>query len=215
MQSAIEVSETDQHRAYWLSQGLAQQSLEEVTAADVLIVPLKDFRERIPFVFHQDTITVARFLEKTLAGQAKIEVLADDEEYLEIALHSEEFRFSPMLVSYVVAPLLVGLLTNYVYDVLKAKPGDSVEMSLIVEDQHCRAMKVSFKGDAKDFNLLADKVGELSRECMNVSPADTLDKGSHTPSSSTKNTSQSSANDPISSHPSSSVAAHKRSESNN
>lgn len=214
MQSAIEVSETEQHRAFWLAQGLAQQNQEEVSAADVLIVPLKDFREKVPFVFHQDTIAVARFLGKALAGQAKVEVLADDEEFVEIALHSDEYRFSTMLVNYLVAPLVVGLLTNYLYDVLKAQPGDSVEMSLIVEDQHCRAMKVNFKGDAKDFNLMADKVGQLSRECMTSSSAAASTSGS-SKQTSDRNTSQAGSGDLVSGQPPSHVAAHERPSGNN
>jgi len=208
MQSAIEASETEQHRAFWLAQGLAQQIRDEVSAADVLIVPLKDFRERVPFVFHQDTIAVARFLSKALAGQAKVEVLADDEEFVEIALHSDEYRFSTMLVNYLVAPLVVGLLTNYLYDVLKAQPGDSVEMSLIVEDQHCRAMKVNFKGDAKDFNLMADKVGQLSRECMTASSAATSAGGS-SKQTSDRTRSQAGSADLMHGHLSNHVAAHE------
>jgi hypothetical protein len=166
MDSSIEIYATEQDRSFWLGQGLAHQNFGEVSAAEILIVPLKDFREGVPFAFHQDTASFARYLAKSLVGQAKIEVLADDEEYIEIALHGASFRFSTIVVGYVLAPLLINLLSSYIYDVLKAKPSDSVEMSLVIEDHDCRAMRVGFKGEAKDFALIADKVSQISRECM-------------------------------------------------
>lgn len=181
MDSSIEISATEQDRSFWLGQGLARQHFEEVSAAEILIVPLKDFREGVPFAFHQDTASFARYLSKKLAGQAKIEVLADDEEYIEIALHGASIRISTIVVSVVVAPLLVNLLSSYIYDELKAKPSDSVEMSLVIEDHDCRAMRVGFKGDAKDFVLVADKVNQISRECM----AAKTDKNIPTPSAGT------------------------------
>jgi hypothetical protein len=169
--TSLSVTETEQGRAFWLEQGRARQHLAKVTEADILIVPLKDFRERVPFIFHQNTDAFARFLASSLNGKATVEVMADDEEYVEITLHSAAFRFSPIIVGYVVAPLVVGLLTNYLYDVLKAEPGDSVEMSLVIEDQKCRSVKVDFKGDVKDFAMVADKVGQVSRECTAISTA--------------------------------------------
>ena len=95
-----------------------------------------------------------------------MEICVNDDEYVEIALHSASYRISRIVVNYVIAPLVVGLLTNYIYDELKAKPSDNVEFSLIVEDHECKSLHFAFKGEAKDFNLLADKVGQMARDCQ-------------------------------------------------
>lgn len=166
MDSSLEVSATEQGRSFWLGQGLAHQNFEQVSAAEVLIVPLKDFREGVAFAFHQDTASFARYLAKNLAGKAKIEVLADDDEYVEIALHGASLRFSTLVVSAVIAPVLINLLSSYIYDELKAKPSDTVEMSLVIESHDCRSVHVGFKGDAKDFISAADKIRQIARECM-------------------------------------------------
>lgn len=165
MTELITVSETTESKQYWLQQGLGKGHEATLATADGLIVPERNFRDGVPFVFHQDTTTLYKFLSTKLAGSISIEICANDEEYLEISLHSASFRLSGIVVSYVVAPLLIGLLTNYIYDELKAKPTDSVEATLIVEDHECRSFKFAFKGEAKDFGLLADKVGELARNC--------------------------------------------------
>ena len=169
MSDLLTVSETQESKAYWLQQGLGQGFEAVLSAADALIVPEKDFREGVAFVFHQDTTALYRYLSTQLAGSLSIEICSNDDEYLEISLHSASFRLSKIVVNYVAAPLLVGLLTNYLYDQMKAKPTDTVEATLIVEDHECRSFNFSYKGEAKDFGLLADQVGELARKCTAAS----------------------------------------------
>lgn len=168
MNRSFELAATKQDRAFWLGQGLARQNFEAVSAAEVLIVPLKDFREGVAFAFHQDTASFARYLAKNFVGQAKIEVLADDDEYVEIALHGASLRFSTIVVSAVVAPILINLMSSYIYDELKAKSSDTIEMSLVIENHNCHAMHVEFKGEAKDFVSAADKIRQVARDCMEV-----------------------------------------------
>jgi hypothetical protein len=165
MSEPIAVSEVTEGKAYWLQLGLATGHMAEVSSADALIVPEKDFRQGVPYVFHQDTTTLYQYLKKHLSSEFAIEVCADDHEFVEISLHSASFRISKIVASVAVAPLLVNLLSSYLYDYMKAKPTDNVEASLVIEDHECRAFKFDFKGEAKDFNLLADKVGELARNC--------------------------------------------------
>jgi hypothetical protein len=165
MSEPITMFEVTEGKSYWLQLGLARGHMAEVRSADALIVPEKDFRQGVPYVFHQDTTTLYQYLKKSVNGQFLIEVCADDHEFVEISLHSASFRISTIVVTFAVAPLLVNLLSSYLYDYMKAKPTDSVEASLVIEDHECRAFKFNFKGEAKDFNLLADKVGELARNC--------------------------------------------------
>ncbi len=169
MSELLTVLETQESKDSWLRQGLGQGHEAALAVADILIVPEKDFREGVAFVFHQDTTTLFRYLSKEVAGSLSVEICANDDEYLEISLHSASFRLSNIVVGYIAAPLLVGLLTNYLYDQMKAKPTDNVEAALIVEDHECRSFKFSFKGEAKDFGLLADQVGELARNCSAAS----------------------------------------------
>lgn len=160
----ITIVETSESKEFWLAQGLGAGHEADLAAADVLIVPQKDFREGVPFAFHQDTPALYRFLVAEL-GDLKIEICSSDEEYVEISLHSQSFRLSTILVTYAVAPLLINLLSSYVYDTLKAKPTDSVELSLVVEDHECKSFKFAFKGEAKDLHLIADQVGQMARDC--------------------------------------------------
>ena len=161
----LSVEETNEGRAFWLSQPLGKGLETQLTAADALIVPKKEFRAGVAYVFHQDTGPMFRFLSAHAQGQLTVELLARDDEYLEVSLHSATIRLSTVVVGYVVAPLIMNLLSSYLYDQLKAKQSDAVEATIVVEDHDCKTFKFAFKGEAKDFHLLADSVEQMARNC--------------------------------------------------
>lgn len=171
MSQPLVIELTDETRQAWLGIDLGSGHHAEIAAAEILIVPEKDFRDGVKYVFFQDTIKLLNFLQAELNGQLKVEICANDEEYLEIALHSATFRISKIFANVVVAPLIVGLLTTYIYDELKAKPSDAVELSIVIEDQDCKSFEFKYKGEAKDLNQLSDKIGEMARNCQGKSEA--------------------------------------------
>lgn len=165
--SQITVTETGEGRDFWLSLGLGAGIESDLASADALIVPVKDFREGVPYVFHQDTIALFRYLEENLSGQLKIEICANDDEYVEISLHSGAIRISRLVLTWVIAPLVLNVLGDYIYDRLKANPMDLVEASIVVQDHQCKNFNFEFQGPAKDFHLLASEVAQLARDCEN------------------------------------------------
>lgn len=169
MGQILTITPTDETKKLWLDSGLGEQHKEEISAADILIVPEKNFREGIEYVFFQDTIKLLNYLKTELNGTLIIDLCASDEEYLEIALHSHTYRISKLFVGWVAAPIVIGLLTNYIYDELKAKPSDTVELSVVIENQDCKSFEFKFNGEAKDLNQLADKVGQMARDCKAAS----------------------------------------------
>ena len=162
----VAIEPTNEVKAYWLSLGLGKGLEPQLESAAILLVPEKSQRNSMSYYFHQDTCALYQFLQDKLTGQALVELCATDDEYLEVTLHSSIHRLGTIVVNSLVAPLLVGLLGSYLYDSLKAKPDDVVEAAVIVEDHECKAFKFTYKGEAKDFQSLIDKVGQLARDCQ-------------------------------------------------
>lgn len=160
----VTVSETAESKDFWIAQGLAEGHESALQAADVLIVPILNLRERVQFSFHQDTPALFKYLTSELSD-FKVEICSCETDYVEVSLHSKSFRISGIVVTYVVAPILINLLSSYLYDQLKAQPKDSVEVALVIENHECKSFKFSFKGEAKYFHLLADQVGQMARDC--------------------------------------------------
>jgi hypothetical protein len=166
MNQPLVFAATDETRQAWLEKDLGSGYQREIAAANVLIVPERYFRDGVKYVFFQDTIKLLNYLQAGLNGQLTVEICSNDDEYLEIALHSATFRISKIFTTVVAVPLVVGLLTNYIYDELKAKPTDVVELSIVVEDHDCKSFEFKYKGEARDLNQLSDKVGQLVRDCQ-------------------------------------------------
>ncbi|MGF6854044.1 hypothetical protein [Paraburkholderia sp. CI3] len=165
MSQTITITESNELIPYWTSKGLGRDNIAAITSADILLVPIEQYRNEVEFVFHQGTPRLFQFLREAAAAY-NVEICIDDDQYLELALHGAAHRLGTMLVTYVAGPLLVGLLTNYLYDELRAKPQDTVEASIVVQDHECRGFSFHFDGNASDFHLLSDAVGELSKKCM-------------------------------------------------
>ncbi|KVO99720.1 hypothetical protein WJ83_18775 [Burkholderia ubonensis] len=168
----VTIEPTDQVKAYWLSLGLGKGLEQQLESAEILLVPEESQRDGVKYFFHQDTGALYQFLQEKLDGQVHVELCATDDEYVEVALHSSIHRIGAIVVTYAIAPLLVNLLSSYVYDSLHAKPNDVVEATLIVEDHECKAFKFEYKGEVKDFQALTDKVGQLARDCEAKAPKD-------------------------------------------
>jgi hypothetical protein len=161
----VTVEETEENKDHWLSLGLGKGHEADLKRADVLLVPERSARPGVAFYFHQDTAALFQYLQEGVDGQVVVELCASKDEYVEVALHSSILRIGKIVLTTAAVPVVMNLLSNYVYDELKAKPSDVVEASVVVEDHECKAFKFTFKGAAKDFHLLASDVAQLAREC--------------------------------------------------
>ena len=170
MEQIINVTKTLETKPYWLAKGICKNHVSEIEGADILIVPLENFREQVSYAFNQGTTQLYAFLQKNTETEAfSVGLCADDENYSELALHANYHRIGKIVVTYIAAPFLVGLLTCYIYDILEAKPNEIVEASIIVQDSKCQGMKFDFKGNAQDFNKLGDDVKKFANICLDSS----------------------------------------------
>ena len=153
-------------RAYWNSKEYLDKSLREsVQSADILITPLENFREGVDISFYQGTLNLISYLGENLPSTLLLEICATDEDYAEIVLHSKQFRLGKILLTVAAVPIVINLLSNYVYDELKASNDDSVSISLAIEMENCKTYSVEYDGSAKDFDLLKDYVKEVLDKC--------------------------------------------------
>jgi hypothetical protein len=93
---------------------------------------------------------LTRFRE-VLGAEANLAVAIRAADYNELALHSRVWRLPTLFISYVVVPLVINILAARVDTLLPGnKPGDTAEITLIIEGAHHKTLKLQFKGDPKD-----------------------------------------------------------------
>ena len=74
---------------------------------------------------------IEKYLDYLNENNIKADIYATDEEYKEIALYSAEIWLGTFLLKNFVIPVFTGLLSTYIYSKLKAKPKDSISLTLI------------------------------------------------------------------------------------
>lgn len=163
------VRDTGHIREYWEGKGLARDHLGQAQSADVLIVPFENIREGVDFAFPQGTGDLYKSLKGLGPNVLSVEILAEDDEYLEFVFHAAARKVGVLIVKYGVAPLLINLLANHISDELRAKPDDYVELTIVVEKHDCTGVQFDYRGRVDGLHVLADSVGELVQKCTDQS----------------------------------------------
>ncbi|HHD2942186.1 MULTISPECIES: hypothetical protein [Enterobacteriaceae] len=152
-------------RQNWLERvPLPPDMAESVYRSSVVFLPIESFRGVVNFSFPQGTSDLYQFLLKHRGELGQTELCITDDDYQELALYSREIRLGHLLVTQVVAPVLIGLLTNYIYDIVKSDPDDNVTLTLQVEGK-CNDILIKYDGPAKDFQLIKPHLLSLTHEC--------------------------------------------------
>ncbi|MES9901640.1 MAG: hypothetical protein ABW168_03025 [Sedimenticola sp.] len=164
---SLVLTESNEPKRFWIEQEFLSEAVRNtLIASDAIIAPLLNFREGVPVSFHQGTLSFFDYLQNSLIEAGlNASICAPDNEYYEIALHAKAHRLANVVVTYAIAPLVISLMANYIYDELKAKPDDTISTSITLEHQDCKTYQIEYDGKAHDFPIVIEKVKELSEEC--------------------------------------------------
>lgn len=112
---SITKTESSDNFETWLNKPFVSQELREsLSSTSILILPTEGFRDHDLPLFPIKTGDLFAFLKAEAPEGYSVEVCVNEEEYKEIALHSDYKRFGNFLVKEVALPVLIGLLILYV-----------------------------------------------------------------------------------------------------
>lgn len=148
----LEVSEASENRASWISKvGLGVESIKEASTCDILIIP-NEIQKEVGFVFPTGTSNFYQALSEALPNVA-ISFAVRKEDYAELALHSKVIRLPKMIVNSVILPLVINLISSYVYDNMKdATSQASVELTIQIENVNGGDVSISYKGPPSEIS---------------------------------------------------------------
>jgi len=156
MDHTLSTNQTERTLQYWSSlDSLSAETQRAVQKASVLIVPQNGFRDHTGPVFPTGTVELFRLLRERSPQSATVEIAVDEPQYKELTLHYDLVTLAGVVVEYVVAPVVAGLLVEY----LKVRLGDrfsksEVEASITVDQSDGvshRAWEIKYKGPAPTF----------------------------------------------------------------
>jgi hypothetical protein len=156
----FEVTETSEGMGYWLDRPWVDEAQRPaLVGAAILALPQEGDEENGP-VFPEGSAGFIERFREALGGDAVLGVAIRAGDYQELALHSKAWRLPTLLLTYGVLPVALSILANRIDELLPGhKTGDTAEVTLIVEGPHHKALKLHYKGDARQMGqMLQDTV---------------------------------------------------------
>jgi hypothetical protein len=142
---------------YWSERPYVSGALKAACAdAEVLLAPYDGFRDHEGPLFAAGTAEIYAFL-KERAPSTRVEAAIDDDKFTELSLHGDVIFLGTILLKYVVAPLFVTLLAEFIKRQLPlGLAKGEVRAHLLIEDgtgDSKRVVRVDYEGPAADFEL--------------------------------------------------------------
>jgi hypothetical protein len=156
----LTVTDTSEEFDYFLNQPYVTDELREsIKDAQILFVPSLGFRDIEKPVFPVGTETLFHFF-KDKAQDINIDIIIEDSDYAELALHADTKKLGVFVVSAVVLPLFLNVLSSYIYEKIRPAPKDKIEFSVTIVKHH-ESKRVNFEGSADDFKKLSPEIERL------------------------------------------------------
>lgn len=148
------------------SSNLSFESIEEeygkisqpIQGKKIIAIPLEGYKSEGK-VFHTGISEIYDFFREE--DENLFEVYSDDDELREVSLHSDEFWLGSFLISSLVIPTFVNLMTSYIYDKLKAKKDDSISVSVTIDSGNGASKKVKYRGGLKNFEKAVKEINNI------------------------------------------------------
>lgn len=173
MNKVVEVKTIQFNIDYWLDfQAIPQEDRDRVKTAKVVLLP-GNYMDA-PHAFASDTELFLAFCREQLGND--ISICVTDDGFTQLEMNSAVLRIGVVLVKYVVLPLFLSVLANFVYDKIKNKPKENetemeclapptVSFKLIVDDEeNGKTKEFSYEGPADDVKKVTDEIKDMWNE---------------------------------------------------
>ena len=150
------ISETDRGWEFWRQKSFVSEDLgRQLADANFLLVPQEGFRDFDGPLFPVGTEEFFRFLREKAPPEVKVDLCVSDDDYKELALHAELLILAGVVVTTLIAPVVVNLVSEY----LKKRlwPGETdrgVKFQMVLQEadrEKQRAVGISYEGPADKF----------------------------------------------------------------
>jgi hypothetical protein len=172
--SELKIHSSNETLVAWTNKSFIPQTLrQQLAEANVLITPSSGYGTFDGHYFPQGTENVLHFLRARQQDSFHIDICIDDKDYKELTLHSDLVTLPDIIVLYIGAPMLAGLLVEYIKYKLGSRINKtSIKANITLTDETAeRSVTLSYEGNANDFDKIA---GETLRLIDNPQSLDYL-----------------------------------------
>lgn len=111
----LNITEVQENFETWISQSFIPENLKvDLRKAQILLTPTIGFREQPLPTFPVGTEVTLAFLKKNLPNNISVDICIDDKDYAELGLYSNWKMIGAFVVSSLVAPIFVDVLSDLI-----------------------------------------------------------------------------------------------------
>ncbi len=129
-----------------------QKLMDEIKEANVLLIP--DYVKRgneEGYMFPEYSQEFLEYLKDNVSDNLRPDIAIDDEDFVQLELHSAIITVGTFIVSKVAFPIMIGLVTNFLYDQAKKmhreKKDVSAKVNIIATEETGKKSKmISYEG---------------------------------------------------------------------
>ena len=125
--------------------------IDDIKKANFLIIPEETFREEQTLLFPETTREFFDYVKDSRNDEIISDIAISDEDFQRIEMHSATITVATVIVQLVVLPIATGIVSAFLYDLLKKyrRKDDetTAEVNMIVEDKKTKkSKKITYKG---------------------------------------------------------------------
>lgn len=148
------INDSEETFSTWISRGFLSDDLrKQLLEADILIVPIEGFGNLTVPVFPVKTEELFHFLKKNLPQDLEVDICIEDNDYKELALHSDLIILAGFVVTQVNLPVLINLVSSYIYQKISQSKSKNIKTSILVNEAG-KSKEISYEGPADDFGKI-------------------------------------------------------------
>ncbi len=158
----IKIEDTDiSFEKMYNKEYIPEEYKEDIKKANLLVIPNEDFREKGDLLFPETTL---EFLEHLREDNNEIiaDIAIGDENFQRIELHSAVIEVATIIVEYVVLPLAISMVANFLYDQVKKHHREpdktTANVEIITEETKRKTTKkIIYKGPVSEVKDALDE----------------------------------------------------------
>lgn len=139
---------------------------EDLKEANLLLLPYSNYRGSVEYGFTEYAEEFLRYAIENSPDVVKADIAIDDDDYRIIQLHSLTLDIGKVIIEEAILPIVIGLITNYIYDRIKKwhkKPQEiTMKVTIVSQDSGNKSTLISYEGSAEGFDKTIKAVGKLS-----------------------------------------------------
>lgn len=150
---------------YWVNRPYISANLKrDLSKVNVLIVPIENYGDLKYPVFPIQAVELLEYIKNNAPQDVTIDIGCSNKDYREIAIHYDIIELATVVVKYAIWPILIGLVSRYIYDRLGIKTENAHLKSELYIEKEEEVIKLKYDGPASIFESTVRGLLEKDRE---------------------------------------------------